>query len=275
VGSKIKIGGATALVTGAGSGIGRATAIALAREGAKVLSVDIDEGRAKATADGCGGFAFSCDVVEREAVKELAERVSAEHGALGVLVNNAGVGMSGGLLEMADGDWEWIRGINLDGVVNCSRAFVPAMLEAGRGHVVNISSLLGYVPSAMTPAYCATKAAVLMLSRSVRADWGRHGVGVTAVCPGLINTSILEGTRFAGVPDPERARELAQRGFSRGHSPELVARSIIGAIKRNRAVVPVGAEAEMAWFLQRVLPLRVTSLMARPVPAFTERLLGR
>src|SRR3546814_218201 len=189
--SRIELRGAAALVTGAGSGIGRATALALARAGAKVLAVDRDEVTVETTVVSCldhgvEAAAYVCDVADRAAMADLAERVEREHGALGVLVNNAGVGMSGGFGDMSLDDWEWIRSINLDGVLNGCHAFGPAMIAAGRGQIVNMSSGLGYLPRASEVAYCTTKAAVLMFSRSLRADWAQHGVGVSAVCPGEI-----------------------------------------------------------------------------------------
>src|SRR5690606_37610865 len=190
---------------------------------------------------------------------------------LGVLVNNAGVGMSGGLAEMTLDDWEWIRSINLDGVVNGCHAFGPAMLAEGRGHVVNMSSGLGYVMQASEVAYCTTKAAVLALSRCLRADWQRRGVGVSAVCPGVINTPILTGSRFVGDMGTDRARALASRLFARGHSPDVVADAVLRAIDRDKAVVPAGWEAHLGWYANRLLPLAVTDRAARPMPAWLDR----
>jgi NAD(P)-dependent dehydrogenase (short-subunit alcohol dehydrogenase family) len=278
--STVTLRGATALVTGAGSGIGRATSIALAREGTNVLAVDIDETNAKTTAAACADHgvdatAYQCDVADRAAVVALAERVGREHGALDVLVNNAGVGMSGRFLDMTMDDWDWIRSINLDGVLNGCHAFVPAMIARRKGHVVNVSSGLGYIPSAMTPAYSTTKAAVLMFSRSVRADWARERVGVSAICPGVINTPIIDATRFAGALDVPKARAMAKRGFSRGHSPDLVAKAIVRAIKRNEAVVPVGFESTLGWYLSRYLPQSISQVVGRPLPRGVDKFLGR
>lgn len=276
MGPRIQLRGATALVTGAGSGIGRSTAIALARRGATVLCVDLDEDTAKTTVESCRdrgatAEAYQCDVADRLAMAELAERVHGEHGPLGVLVNNAGVGMSGGLADMRPEDWEWIRSINLDGVVNGCQAFGPAMLAEGRGHVVNMSSGLGYVMQGSEVAYCTTKAAVLALSRCLRADWHRHGVGVSAVCPGVINTPILTGTRFVGEMGTDRARAMATRLFSRGHSPDVVADAVLRAIDRDKSVVPAGFEAHLGWYATKVLPLAVADRLARPMPTWLTR----
>src|SRR5205823_4874702 len=146
----------------------------------------------------CGGQAYAVDVADRAAMLDLAERVHAEHGPLDVLVNNAGVGMSARFLDTALEDWDRILSINLLGVIHGCHAFGPAMVERGRGHVVNVSSGLAYTPRATEPAYGTTKAAVLALSRSLRADWHRSGVGVSAVCPGVIDTPIIRRTRFRG-----------------------------------------------------------------------------
>ncbi len=274
--SKIQLRGAPALVTGAGSGIGRATAVALAGEGATVLCVDLDETTAKTTADACRdhgaeAVAYRCDVADRAAVEELADQVGREHGALQLLVNNAGVGMSGGFADMTLDDWDWIRSINLDGVVNGCHAFGPAMLAAGRGHIVNMSSGLAYLPRSTEVAYCTTKAAVLTFSRALRSDWRRQGVSVSAVCPGVINTPILEGSRFLGAMSSTNAKRIAQRGFSRGHRPEVVADAVLTAVRRDKAVVPAGVEARVGWHLAKVAPVALNDLIGRPAPAWLTR----
>ena len=270
---KVELRGSTALITGAGSGIGRSTAVALARKGADVLCVDLDETTAKTTAETCRDHgveaaAYTCDVADRDAMGELAEQVSREHGPVGVLVNNAGVGMAGGFADMTLDDWEWIRSINLDGVINGCHAFGPSMLAEGRGHIVNMSSGLGYILHASEVAYCTTKAAVLAFSRCLRADWGPQGVGVSAVCPGVINTPILDGTRFLGEMGTDQAKQMAVRAFNRGHSPDVVAAAVLTAIERNRSVVPAGFEARFGWHAAKHLPLAISDRLARPAPAW-------
>ena len=180
--------GALALVTGAGSGIGLEIAKALSGHGVRVLAADIDGDAAEKTAAACGeigpeAHGLLVDVSDAEAVAALAEGVHAAWGTLDVLVNNAGVGMSGRLADMTVDDWRWIRGVNLDGVIHGCLAFGPAMVERGHGHVVNLSSGLGYIPRATEIAYVTTKAGVLQFTQSLRADWARRGVGVSAVCP--------------------------------------------------------------------------------------------
>lgn len=274
--SKVRLRGGTALVTGAGSGIGRATAIALAREGSTVLCVDLDERTAKTTAGTCrdhgvAATAYSCDVADKAAVANLADQVGREHGALTVLVNNAGVGMSGGFADMTLEDWEWIRSINLDGVLNGCHAFGPAMLAEGKGHIVNMSSGLAYLLHSSEVAYCTTKAAVLAFSRCLRSDWRRQGVSVSAVCPGVINTPILEGSRFIGDMSSKQAKARAQKAFTRGHKPETVADAVLHAIKADKAVVPAGFEARVGWHLAKITPVVVADLIGRPAPAWLTR----
>lgn len=263
----VELSGALAVVTGAGSGIGRATARALAGEGARVVCVDIAGERAEKVAAECAelgrpAWGHACDVASFDAVDAFAHMVFDEHGVPDVVVNNAGVGMSGSLAAMTIDDWRWIRAINLDGVVHGCMAFGPAMVQRGSGHLVNTSSGLAYTTRATEPAYASTKAAVLALSRCLQADWAGRGVGVTAVCPGVINTPIISRTRFAG-DDEEHRRRDAQRLFNRGHKPETVAQAIVDAIRRNRAMVAVGWEAKLGWALHRMVPVAVEQRIAR------------
>lgn len=269
--------GAVVVVTGAGSGIGRATALAFAGRGSRVVCADVDVEAAKRTAAECDalageGHAEEVDVADVAAVAALAERVEAEHGPVEVVVNNAGVGMSARFLDTAAEDWDWIVGINLLGVVNGCRAFGPAMIDRGHGHVVNIASAFAYTPRATEPAYVTTKAGVLALSRSLRADWHRTGVGVSAICPGMINTSIIANSRFrGGAAQPGRV-EFARRLFTHGHAPARVARSVMSAVDRNRAIVPVGIEAWLGWGVDRLAPVMMGNRFASiDVPRVLQR----
>jgi len=262
-GRRDDVAGMLAVVTGAGSGIGRATALELGRLGAHVVCVDVDQERARSTARDVRGDARTVDVADRGAMGALAAEICATLGVPDVLVNNAGVGLSGRFLDTSEDDWNWILSVNLMGVVHGCRAFGPAMVGRGRGHVVNVSSGLAYAPRATEPAYVATKAAVLALSACLRADWGPRGVGVSAVCPGVIATSIVESTRFLGERASEASVARLRRLFARGHRPDTVARAIVDAVRRDRPVVPVGAEAWAGWVLRGLLPARLTDRLAR------------
>jgi NAD(P)-dependent dehydrogenase (short-subunit alcohol dehydrogenase family) len=259
--------GTRVVITGAGSGIGEATALRCARAGAEVVAVDIDGERAQATADACaaagaaGLDARVCDVADAGAVVELAEAIERELGPVDVIVNNAGVGVGGPFLETTLEDWDWLRGINLDGVAYGCHAFGAPMVARGRGHVVNVASGAAYIHNRNMAAYCASKAAVLALSRCLRADWAGAGVGVSAICPGLINTPIHARTRMYGSVDGQRER--IARAFGLGHSPDLVAKAIVRAVEHNHAVVPVGLESEVAYRLLPFVPGPVQGLLAR------------
>ena len=253
----------TVVVTGAASGIGRATIRAFAHTGASVVAVDIDAEGAEGVAADCGGRAYQADVADRGAMGALAEALISDVGVPDVVVNNAGVGMSGRFLDTTPEDWDWILGINLRGVINGCWAFGPSMVRRGSGHVVNVASILAYAPRATEPAYCTTKAAVLALSQCLRADWHENGVGVSVVCPGLTATSIITSGRFRG----ERARaetvDDLERLFARGHPPDTVAAAIVDAVARNRGVVPVGGESRLGWLARRLLPSGAVDRMAR------------
>jgi 2-hydroxycyclohexanecarboxyl-CoA dehydrogenase len=262
---------ALAVVTGAGRGIGRATVLAFAAKGTAVVCADVDGEAAEATARDCRALGVDAavhevDVADRAAVADFAEAVVAGHGAPDVLVNNAGVGLSGPLTETDLADWARMARINIDGVVNGCHAFGPSMLARGSGQVVNLSSGLAYTYSPTEWGYVTAKAAVLAFSRSLRADWRPRGVGVTAVCPGVIDTGILGRTRFAGSgADEDRTTRLHQV-FRRGHPPSRVADAIVEAVRRDPVVLPVGREARLGWWFARVAPVRSQQWLAGRMP---------
>jgi NAD(P)-dependent dehydrogenase (short-subunit alcohol dehydrogenase family) len=244
------------LVTGAGSGIGRATAEKLAEGGAFVIAVDRDKEAADKTAATCGGVGYEADVANRSQMAGLAEAVISEHGAPDILVNNAGVGLTGRFLDTSLEDWDWILGINLMGVVHGCHYFGPAMVARRKGHVVNVASVMSYIMRAKEPAYVASKAGVLAFTRSLRVDWRTEGVGVSAICPGLTNTAIVRDGRVASE-NSDTVRAELQAAFEKGDTPDLVARAIIGAIRHDRLVVPVGREAKSGWYANGKIPARM------------------
>jgi NAD(P)-dependent dehydrogenase (short-subunit alcohol dehydrogenase family) len=246
--------GKLALVTGAGSGIGRATAVALANDGARVVALDVDPARVEAIAAELSSrcaLARTVDVGDRGAMGALAGEVHARFGPLDVLVNNAGVGHSGGVLDTSLDDWDWVLRVNLLGVVHGCHFFVPPMAARGSGHVVNVASAFGLFAGPGVAPYCTTKFAVVGLSESMRAELAPRGVGVTAVCPGVIATDIIQRGRFADESMRGRVADAFRR---RGHSPDRVARAVLGAIEQDLAVVPVGPEAWFAYLGKRVAP---------------------
>src|SRR5262249_2472219 len=198
-----RLDGRLALVRGAASGIGRASALAFARRGASLAICDLNEaGLAETEAEarrlGAEVLARRVDVARADEMAAFAGEVHARAPAVDLLMNNARVGRGGGLLDTTLDDWRWIVDINLFGVVHGIHCFVPKMVERRRGHVVNVASMAGYVASATLPAYTTTKYAVVGLSESLREELAPHGIGVTAVCPGIINTPIVRTSRWRG-----------------------------------------------------------------------------
>ncbi|MEU0433770.1 SDR family oxidoreductase [Streptomyces sp. NPDC006290] len=272
-----RFGGQLVLVTGAGSGIGRATAFAFAEAGARVVAVDRDAEAAARTAEmsrligSPAAWAETVDVSDEQAMEKLAEKVATEYGVVDVLVNNAGIGLSGSFLDTTPDDWRKVLDVNLWGVIHGCRLFGKQMAERGQGgHIVNTASAAAYLPSKALPAYSTSKAAVLMLSECLRAELAGQDIGVSAICPGLVNTNITSTTRFAGVDAAEekrRQKKSARLYGLRNYPPEKVADAILRAVVRNEAVVPVTPEARGAHLMHRFAPrtLRAIARMEPPL----------
>jgi NAD(P)-dependent dehydrogenase (short-subunit alcohol dehydrogenase family) len=231
-----------AIVTGAGSGIGRATAISLA----VVIVSDIDLDAARSTTAlirGHAGRAHACllDVTDPDAWQSFADTVRQEHGVADVLVNNAGMLVGGRFLDYTPADWDKQLGVNLLGVVHGCRVIGRQMVDAGQGgHIVNIASAAAFTPLSVASAYSVSKAGVKMLSECLRLEFAPYGIGVTAVCPGVINTNIADNSVIVGL-DPEtiergkraqrRVQQVAALLPIEVMSPNLVARAVRRGIR--------------------------------------------
>ena len=262
-------------ITGAASGIGRATANAFAAEHAKLVLCDVNEAGLRDVEREVASHVdhvewHVTDVSKRQAVEGLAKDVHSRFPAVDVLVNNAGVGQSGGLLDMSLDDWEWVLSINLWGVIHGCHYFVPKMVERGSGgHVVNISSVFGFFGPPGTIGYCTSKFGVFGFSESLRGELAPHQIGVSTICPGMINTNIVKTGRFNGGTQGMQDRVVKQFE-QRGHSPDVVARAVLSAVKKNRAVVPAAPEAWAFDHAKRFLPGQFDTI-ARVVSRRTAR----
>ncbi|MFI0977952.1 SDR family oxidoreductase [Streptomyces sp. NPDC021093] len=272
-----RFGGQLVLVTGAASGIGRATAFAFAESGARIVAVDRDAEGASRTAElarligAPDAWPEVVDVSDAQAMEKLAEKVAADYGIVDVLVNNAGIGMSGSFMNTSAEDWKKVLDVNLWGVIHGCRTFGKQMAERGQGgHIVNTASAAAYQPSKALPAYSTSKAAVLMLSECLRAELAGQGIGVSAICPGLVNTNITATSRFTGVSEEEekRKQKRSSRLYGlRNYPPEKVAEAVLRAVVKNQAVVPVTPEARGAHLMSRFTPkaLRAIARLEPPL----------
>ena len=262
-----------AVVTGAGSGIGRATSLALARRGCHVAVLDRDREAATQTvelvcATGRRASVHEVDVRDVDRLAEVPAEIVDTHGDVHILVNNAGVTSAGSFEEESIEDLRWIVDINMWGVVHGCRAFLPLLRSADEAHIVNLSSMVGLLGLPHNVAYSLSKGAVRSFTEALRGELITSGIGVTAVFPGAIRTNITASARGAQADRLERMGEsrlapLAMR------PPSIVAKRIVSAIERNRARVVVGPDAHLVSLVTRVAPGR-SGLVGR----LTTRLLG-
>jgi NAD(P)-dependent dehydrogenase (short-subunit alcohol dehydrogenase family) len=229
----MKLLGKVAIVTGSGSGIGKATAQLLAREGAKVVILDRDESRGKHSLESivaAGGEAtFSCaDVSKSSEVQRAFESVLDRYGRLDVLINNAAVQRMAQLVDTSEEMWDHIQNVNLKGVFLGCKFAIPAMIRSGGGSIVNIASVLGLVGDPDLAAYCAAKGGVISLTRVAALTYGPVGVRVNCICPGDVETPLVQDY-FAKDPDPARLRQEVSSKYAlrRIATPEEIANAVL------------------------------------------------
>lgn len=261
--------GQIAVVTGAGSGIGRSMALLLGKLGAKVHAADLNGASAIDTAgtiNDAGGeaVAHTLDVTDAAAVAKLAEEIFAADGRVDILHNNAGIGHAGPIEETPLEDWQKVLDVNLFGVINGLNAFVPKMIEqGGNAHVVNTASMAGLQASAGMAPYCTSKFGVVGMSISLDAELKNKGIRVTALCPGIINTAIVKESTMRGAIE-NRHDKLTNFYKKRGASPDVVARDAVTAILRNQVIKPTPWwQVSPGWWLMRVSPRAYTGLARR------------
>lgn len=253
-----------AAITGAGSGIGRATALALASEGCHLAISDINEKGLNETAEllsGCGIQVTThlLDVADKEAVHQFADDVVAAHGKVNIIMNNAGVGLGETVEGMEYENFEWLMNINFWGVVYGTKAFLPYLRAAEDGHIINISSVFGLIGVPTQSAYNAAKFAVRGFTESLREELMIDGGNVSASCvhPGGIKTNIARSSRTGdmGTLTPS-SHDAASDNFDKlaKTSPEAAAKIILDGVRKNRRRILIGADAVIIDGMQRLLP---------------------
>lgn len=262
-----ELAGKRVLVTGAADGIGKAAAFAFADAGCRMTLMDIDGEKLSAVAEELARAGADCashvvDVSKADEVDALAARVVREQGGVDVLVNVAGVCEVADVVDTSLDDWQWLIGVNLYGPINTIRAFVPGMLERGSGHVLNVASVGGLVPIGMIGGYCTTKAALVALSASLSQEAFHRGVRVTAFCPGITNTGIVQRMRFREY-DRGKMQSGTGRMMARATTAEKTGRLMVEAVRRERAVVVTGLTTRIVAFLNRVCPPLVRFVLMR------------
>ena len=273
--ASLDVVGRVAVVTGGGSGIGRAIALKLGRGGAFVHVADVDAERATAVAGevaAAGGRARAhvVDVTDAEAVEGLAAAAFEDGAGVDLVFNNAGVGHAGFVVDTPLADWRRIVEVNLMGVVHGVHAFLPRLLAQGRpAHIVNTASMAGLVPSAGLVPYTTSKFAVVGLSESLDLEVAPSGIRVTALCPGMIDTDIVRASPMRGEWDARHDR-LTNLYATRGTSPDVVAAAALAAVARGRVIAPTPRYQVLpAWLLQRYAPP-----LGRALSKVTVRMLG-
>lgn len=270
--------GRVAVVTGTASGIGRALAVELAREGCRLAISDVNEAGLQETAQMVQALGAEVrherlDVADRQAVHAHADRVAQQFGGVNLVINNAGVALGATVELMRYEDLEWLMGINFWGVVHGTKAFLPYLQKADEAHLVNISSIFGLIGAPTQSAYNAAKFAVRGFTEALRQELAIEGsrVGVTCVHPGGIKTNIARASRFGatGVFEVMQAdRETVGRRFEQlaRTTPEQAARAIIEGVRNNRRRVLIGTDARIIDLVQRLFPTgyqRVAEAMTR------------
>lgn len=257
------LNGKRCLITGAASGIGRATALAAAAKGADLFLTDIaadglysaaaEAREAGRDAGGTVSFARAADISDHAAVVALAEEIHGASGSMDVVMNIAGVSTWGSIDRLRHSDWQKMVGVNLMGPISFLESFVPPMIEAGRGgHVVNVASAAGLFGLPWHAAYSASKFGLRGVSEVLRFDLRRHGIGVSLVCPGAVRTPLTGTVEIAGVDrEAPIMRKMIERFEKRAVTPEHVAKKIIRGIERNRYLVFTSPDIRVGYWFQR------------------------
>jgi NAD(P)-dependent dehydrogenase (short-subunit alcohol dehydrogenase family) len=276
------LAGKRCFITGAASGIGRATAIAAARRGADLYLTDISTEGLQETVEeieakgGQVSYSHAADISDHAAVVAMAAEVHRSHGSMDVVMNVAGISIWGSIDRLTHDHWQRVIEIDLIGPISVLECFVPPMIEAGRGgHVVNVSSAAGLLGLPWHAAYSAAKFGLRGVSEVLRFDLRRHDIGVSLVCPGGVKTPLVGTVEIVGVDSQSpRIQKLKQRFEKRAVTPERVAERILAGVEKNRYLVFTSRDIQLAFWLQRWFPSGyelIMRLMNRQLVAVAER----
>jgi len=246
-----------AVITGATSGLGRDLAVTLAEKGWKIMISGRNAREAEITLAmvkqaGGSGDVYLCDVTDADGVQKMANHVYSLWGNVDLVINNAGVAAAGDVGDMALDDWRWVVDVNLWGVVHGCHAFVPFMKKNGGGHIVNIASAAGFVSLPEMACYSATKAAVIALSESLRAELAPYNIGVSVVCPSFFKTNLLKVARSA----EGFMLSCANTAFEHTRlTSEKIAYLTIRNVEKNRLYIVPHLSTRILWFFKRMSPV--------------------
>ncbi len=244
------------LITGAGSGLGRALAFRYAEAGWRVACADIRLDRAEKTVElitgfGIGAMALEVDVGDDDSFQALRDMILAAWDGVDLVINNAGVSGGGSVLNASMNDWQWMLNINLLGVARGCRLFGPVLVEQGAGHIVNIASFAALAGGPGMATYAVAKAGVVTLSEGLRADLHGSGVQVSVVCPSFFQTNLLEGFRAPDTASLKMATALMREAKE---SAADIAEAIFKSVERNQFLILPSAVVRKAWWLKRWFP---------------------
>ncbi len=255
----MEIRGASAIVTGGASGIGRSLALALAREGASVTITDINEEKltsvlSELNAIAGGNSSFKVDHTLEAENEKFLKLYSEKNGTPQILCLNVGVGLGSPIEKMTFDDWRWIIDRNLWANIFMAQLFIPKMMEQKKpGHVLITSSIAGLVPAPAMSAYCMTKYAMTGFAESLRLELHKHDIGVSALCPGIVNTNIINAGRMR-TAEATAKQGIAEFYAKRGISPDRIARDAMKAIRKNIAIMPSAEDAQAMYFAKKLAP---------------------
>jgi len=251
---------AVAIVTGGASGIGRALAFELAARGAEIVLADLQiemasDVAAQIRTAGGKANAVEVDVTDYAAMERLVQDTAESRGRLDYMFNNAGIVFGGAMNDLNITQWNQVIDVNFRGVVNGTQAVCPLMKKQGFGHIVNTASMAGLMPNPLNVPYAATKHAVVGLSNSLRVEAAHLGIRVSAICPGLIRTPILEGGKYGGMNmniPVEKLRDLWEE--LKPIAPDVFAKKALNAVAKNKAIIIVPSLWKAIWWINRLSP---------------------